>query len=90
MIAVPLTEENLRAAFRRIRDFQTVHTGKDDQKQKQAFVILSDSLGVTTEMIGVISEELEGVSIDADEYLAGTLFGLMVGLIAADHGQEAS
>ena len=90
MIRVPLTEDSLRVAFSRIRDFQTVHAGKEDYEE--AFVILSESLGVGTDSVAIIltlMEDFLGEEASEDpQFMSGTLFGLMVGLIAADYASE--
>ena len=89
MIKVPLTEDSLRTAFGRIQDFKAVHKGDDDLVEP--FAILSESLGITPELTSTLYELAEELFIDdvtEDHLLTGILFGLIVGLIAADHASE--
>lgn len=89
MIKVPLTEDSLRKAFGRIEDFKAVHEGDEDLREP--FAILSESLGITSELTGTLYELAEDLFIDdvtEDHMLAGIIFGLIVGLIASDHASE--
>lgn len=90
MIKVPLTEDSLRAAFRRIEDFQAVHDGKDDYEE--AFVILRESLGLDLDLntiLHILMHSFLGDVSDDTDFMSGVLFGIMVGLIAADYASEA-
>lgn len=90
MIKVPLTEDSLRVALKRITDFQVVNRGKDEYND--AFMVLSESLGLDEDMLDILLDfmtDFFGDELD-HEFSAGTIFGLIVGLIAADYGQEAS
>lgn len=92
MIAVPLTEEALRVAFQRIHDFKSVHSGEENIIEP--WEVLRGSLGIDTARVEQIvgeSEELFNRSEGDDEHFyPGVLFGLVLGLIAADYGQETS
>lgn len=74
-------------AFQRIHDFEAVHHGQEDTKE--AFAILRESLGIDTDLMGILAkEESELFGDKMEEILVGSLFGLMVGLIAADYASE--
>jgi hypothetical protein len=92
VIAVPLTEDSLREAFRRLRDFKSVHTG--EEYPREAWRILEGSLGLDERMKEVVLEEVADVfhtsEDDDDHFLPGLLAGIMLGLIAADHAKEST
>lgn len=92
MIAVPLTGDALQAAFQRIRDFSSVHTG--EEYPTDAWRILQGSLGIDEDRIAQILEEggeLFNLTEEDDEhFFPGLMFGLMLGLIAADYAKETS
>lgn len=77
-------------AIGRIRDFQAVQGGKEEYGE--AFAILRESLGMDLDTITVLYElvkDLLGDELAEDEtFMSGVIFGLMVGLIAADHATE--
>lgn len=84
MINVPLTEEALKTALGRFSDFKLVHEGKGDYRE--AFSILRESLGVSNDVLVMLQEGIEEIlNGDDPELIAGTLFGLLIGLIAADY-----
>lgn len=90
MIRVPLDEDSLREAFGRIEDFKAVHQGDEDLLEP--FGILSESLGITPELIVTLrelAEKLFELDVTEEHLLAGIFFGLMVGLIASDYASEA-
>lgn len=91
MIEVPLTEEALRGAFQRIHDFKVVHKGEDDIWEY--WLVLRKSLGIDEERIAQIVGEAERVFNTPEEkddayFFPGLLFGLVLGLIAADYARE--
>lgn len=76
-------------AVGRIKDFQTVHDGKEDHDE--AFTILRESLGIDLETLATTQELTEEVlpSTTGDyNFMSGVLFGLIVGLIASDYASE--
>lgn len=85
MIETPLTEEALRAAQQRFEDFIAVHEAEDDVSEP--FAVLRESLGITDEIMRQYTDWADAVVFHVEPSTeAATLFGLMVGLIAADHG----
>lgn len=90
MIRVPITEDSLRTAYRRIQDFSAVHHGQEDYDE--AFTVLRESLGIDIEMIATMTElteeTIDSGDDDKDTLMAGVLFGLMMGLIASDYASE--
>lgn len=85
MIETPLTEEALRAARRRIDDFVAVHS--DDESVLPAFTVLREGLGITDELMKEFIDWANRVVFTEEpDPDATALFGLIVGLIAADHG----
>lgn len=85
MIETPLTQEALRAAQRYIDDFVAVHNEDDDVMP--SFTVLREGLGITDELMeDFINWANRVVFTEEPDPDATALFGLIVGLIAADHG----
>ncbi len=85
MIEIPLNEDSLGAAIRRIYDFAAVHQHGDATDRDEALTVLRESLGITDEVLLQFTGWIEEFIGDES---AGALLGLMVGLIAADHESQ--
>ncbi len=69
----------------RIDDFVAVHDGDDDVMEP--FTVLRESLGITDDMMREYTEWADTVIFtDTPTPDAASLFGLIMGLIASDHG----
>lgn len=88
MIEVPLNEDSLRTAIRRIHDFAAVHQHGNQSDMGEAFTVLRESLGITDDMLSEYVEWAERF-LDSDSAGAPMTLGLMVGLIAADDASQS-
>jgi hypothetical protein len=84
VIDVPLTEDSLKVAMRRIQDFASVHYGKGEYLEP--LVILRESLGITDEMMEELSEWAD--ELFTTDISGPLLLGVMMGLIASDHARH--
>jgi hypothetical protein len=83
VIEVPLKEDSLRVAMRRIQDFSSVHYGTGEYMEP--LTILRESLGITDEIQNELTEWCD--TFLEDDVAAPVLLGVMMGLIAADHAR---
>lgn len=80
--------DSLDRAFDRIDDFQAVQGGRRGEELLDAVCLLQESVGITEEIRAALAARLH--AIDGSSRAPGhVLLGLIVGLMAAQLGDEA-